>query len=43
MIGRSILVKSFNTMPFQETMEFLKQAPRGAKITRLSWENIYII
>ena len=43
MIGRSILEKSFNTMTFNEAFEFLKQAPRGAKISRLSWDSIYII
>ena len=43
MIGRSILEKSFNTMPFSEAFEFLKQAPRGAKITRVSWDGIYIV
>ena len=43
MIGKSILVKSFNTMPFIEAFEFLKQAPKGAKITRESWDGIYIV
>lgn len=43
MIGKSILVKSVNTLSFKEAFEFLKQAPRGAKISRYSWENIYII
>lgn len=43
MIGKSMMGKSFNTMPFNEAFEFLKQAPKGAKITRESWDGIYII
>lgn len=43
MIGRSMLEKSFKTMPFQEAIDFLRQAPRGAKITRVSWDNVYVV
>lgn len=43
MIGKSILGKSFNTISFNEAFEFLKQAPKGAKITRESWDGIYIV
>lgn len=43
MIGRSMLEKYIDTMPFNEAFEFLKQAPKGAKITRISWEGIYIV
>ena len=31
------------TIPFYEALSFLLNAPRGAKITRKSWNNIYLI
>lgn len=43
MIGRSMMEPSFKTMSFQEAMDFLRQAPRGAKITRVSWDKVYVV
>lgn len=31
------------TMPFYEALSFLLNAPRGAKITRKAWHNVYLI